>query len=154
MVLSNNKIIIREARLSDSTRLASLMSELGHPISNEDMLHNLNIYLANPMTKIFVAESDSQVVAMISLIIFPLINRVTNYARISSLIVSTTERSRGIGGMLLEYTEAYAIRNKCDKIELTSGLHRSHTGAYEFYRERGYKSDQTTYFIKKLEGIE
>ena len=154
MVLSNNKVIIREAILSDSTKLASLMAELGYPISNEDMLHNLNIYLANPAYKVFVAECKAQVIAMISLIIFPMINRITNYARVNSLVVSATVRNNGIGSMLLEYAEAYAIRNKCDKIELTSGLHRSQSSAYEFYRERGYKSDQTTYFIKKLEEIQ
>lgn len=145
-----NKIVFRDARLDDCKQLSGLMAELGHPISEDDMLSNLQLYLMNDNYRVIVADYDNQVVAMLSVIVFPMINRITNYARINSLVVKDGFRGYGIGGALLGYTENYAAGMKCDKIELTSGLQRKDTGAYEFYLDRGYENNQTTYFRKQL----
>ncbi|TXJ03369.1 MAG: N-acetyltransferase [Neisseriales bacterium] len=70
--------------------------------------------------------------------------------KVSALVVDDEQRGAKIGSQLLNFAENYAKAQGCDKIELTSGLHRRQSGAHKFYRNHGYQSDLTQYFMKKL----
>lgn len=66
------------------------------------------------------------------------------------MVVDEQQRGAKIGSRLLNFVENYAKAQGCDKIELTSGLHRRQTGAHKFYLSHDYQGDLTQYFVKKL----
>jgi ribosomal protein S18 acetylase RimI-like enzyme len=132
--------IIRSARMKDTDRIIELLSKLGRPEprDKQETKHFaklVQIYIQKKKRKkrmILVAEVDSKVVGMISLVFLPRLNRTTPEAWIPDFIVDQDYRNRGIGKELLEKCISIARKEKCWRIRLETGLSRKH--AQRFYK--------------------
>ncbi len=72
-----------------------------------------------------------------------------NLCRVTALVVAREFHGEGFGRELMAKAEQYARANRCIKIEITSGEHR--TRAHDFYRELGYE-EVSKRFLKSLCG--
>lgn len=147
-------IQIRPANITDASVLAELMTQLGYPISIENMQDQIQKFSANAsLGTIFVAQKENKVVGCISLSEMHWFHHHNGkFARITSLVVDQNYRRQGIGKMLVQYAEKHARTSGCLAVELTSGIHRSSLGTHDFYKNLGYDdlSEVKKYMAKKF----
>lgn len=144
------QVIIREVVSSDEAILIKLIEQLGYSITLSELQANIELCLSDKHYNIFVAEIQDEICGFIGLITARWLHRNGSWAKVLALVVDEEQRGAKIGSQLLNFAENYAKAQGCDKIELTSGLHRHQSGAHKFYRNHGYQSDLTQYFMKKL----
>lgn len=122
--------IIREAELADCASITRLnREELGYDFPEEGTREKLRACLANPVHKIFVAESGGEVVGYLHLedydvLYFPHMKNVLGIA------VSGACRRQGVGRALLAAGEAWAKADGAVAVRLVSGEGRE--GAHAF----------------------
>jgi ribosomal protein S18 acetylase RimI-like enzyme len=130
--------IIRRARMKDTDRIIELVSELGRPEpKNEDEIRHfaklIQNYISEKDKMILVAEIDSKVVGLISLVFLSRLNRSKPEAWIPDFIVDQEYRNKGIGRDLLKKCIGIARREKCWRIRLETALSRKR--AQRFYKK-------------------
>jgi GNAT superfamily N-acetyltransferase len=128
--------IIRRARMKDTDRIIELLSKLGRPEprNKPDMKRFsklIQTYISEKDKIILVAEVDSKVVGVVSLVFLPRLNRTTPEAWIPDFIVDQEYRNRGIGKELLKKCISIARKGNCWRIRLETGLSRKR--AQRFY---------------------
>ena len=139
------KIIIRDAILSDSPALAIIESQLSYPME-EALVRERMKELIEAGDRILVAEYDSEVIGMIVLHRTYFLHRPPD-GRVSTLGVLDGYRNFGVGKMLLEEAERIFRELGCTRVEVTSGGQRE--DAHRFYIREGY-TEYPKRFIKKL----
>ena len=129
-------MMIREAILNDYMDLCSLnKSALGYDYPEDKTKEKLQLVLASPADKIFVAEFDGKVVGYIHLSDYEPIY-FESLKNILALAVDENYRNKGIGRQLIQAGEAWAKETGSKGIRLSSGFSR--TGAHQFYQHCGY----------------
>jgi ribosomal protein S18 acetylase RimI-like enzyme len=130
--------VIRKAKPGDANNIIELLVELGRPKPRQKEVKHfamvIHKYISDRDKAIFVAEADSKVIGMISLVFLPRLNRTRTEAWIPDLIVNRRYRDRGIGKELLEKCIAMA-RKKCWRVRLETGLSRRRS--QKFYKMLG-----------------
>lgn len=140
-------IEIRRAVIGDSDEICRINTEdLGYDFPPEQSRKKLLQLLESPADRIFVAVADGCVVGYVhandyDTLYFPHLKNIMGIA------VSAPYRHNGVGSALLNAVEQWAVKSGAAGIRLTSG--KSRTGAHEFYRILGYKSDgEKVHFMK------
>ena len=123
--------------MKDTDRIIELVSELGRqvPKNEEEIKHFVKLiqnYISERDKMILVAEIDSKVVGLISLVFLPRLNRNKPEAWIPDFIIDQEYRNKGIGRELLKKGIEIARKEKCWRIRLETGLSRK--GAQRFYK--------------------
>jgi GNAT superfamily N-acetyltransferase len=123
---------------------------LGYPCSGDDASARLGYWLADPMSRVLVAQHDGRVIGCLSLHAVPYLERTGRWARIESLVIDESARGTGAGGALLHAAETVARRWGCLTMEVTSA--RTRDDAHAFYQRMGYTDvcDQSGRFLKEL----
>ena len=135
--------VIRRAKMKDTDRIIELVSELGRPEpKNEEEIRHFAKLIQNYISEkdkkmILVAEIDSKVVGIISLVFLLRLNRTKPEAWIPDFIVDQEYRNKGIGRDLLKKCIEIARRKKCWRIRLETGLSRKR--AQRFYKKMEMK---------------
>jgi N-acetylglutamate synthase-like GNAT family acetyltransferase len=142
---------IRQAEPGDAPHLAALLTQLGYPVTAEEVSYRLSYWLCDSMSCVLVAERQGQVVGCLSLHAIPYLERTGRWARIESLVVDKSDRGGGTGRSLVAAAEGVARDWSCLAVEVTSS--RTRTDAHAFYRRMGYTDicDQTGRFFKTLD---
>lgn len=135
-------VTIRAARLADAPRLVALLAA-GNLRGGEDprALDRYQAALAEiaatPGNTVLVAEVDGEVAGLCQLIMFRHLQaRGGRCAEIESMHVDARQRSRGIGGALLEAAVDQARLGGCYRVQLTSDHRRA--DAHRFYARHGF----------------
>ena len=128
--------------------LASLMGELGYPISRADMRNRFEFVASSSDDEILVAELDGQVVGLVGVRTAEPIHRVGRSGEITALVVAADCKRRGIGSALLAQAEKWLAARGADNVGVNAGNHRKDE-AHRFYAARGYAATQTV-FRKEL----
>lgn len=129
--------VIRAAEPQDSGQIATLLTELGYPATEEFVMHRLTAISPRPDAKVLVADFDANVVGLVCLQIIPLFHLAEPLARITTLVIHSNLKRHGIGRRLIAEAERLAWEYGCDRLEITSGDHR--TDAHAFYEAVGYE---------------
>ena len=139
---------IREATIDDVPSLVGLTSELGYPDSEEEIRKRFDIVSASPFHKIFVADQDSEIIGLMSFHELDLLYVSGKLGRITALVVTKSERGKGIGKLLVSKAVELAYESNCKRLELTTNIHR--VDAHKFYEHLGFE-ESSKRFIKKIE---
>lgn len=130
-------IVLRPATLDDIPALTGLTAELGYPDREEEVRRRFESVSEQPAHKVVVAERDAKVVGLMSFHALDLLYGIGKLARITALVVTASQRSAGIGKMLVAKAEELAREAGCTRIELTSNNRR--VEAHKFYESLGYE---------------
>jgi GNAT superfamily N-acetyltransferase len=136
---------IRDAKASDSARIAELIGLLEHEIDEKTVRKNLG-KLKKLGELPLVATFDKQVVGLCGVHAMVTVHRPAPVGRITVLVVAEEMRDRSIGRMLVEAAEDWSRKRGCRIIEVTSNDRR--TAAHAFYRHMGYERTSIRFFKK------
>ena len=137
---------IRDAKPSDSARIAELIGLLEHEIDEKTVRKNLG-KLKKLDELPLVATLDKQVVGLCGVHAMVTVHRPAPVGRITVLVVASEAQDRGMGRMLVNAAEDWSRKRGCRIIEVTSNDRR--TAAHAFYRHMGYERTSIR-FSKKL----
>jgi GNAT superfamily N-acetyltransferase len=146
MISADLKVRVPSAK--DAPALAALVTQLGYPAPAEVMPDRLEKLVNSADSVALVAEdADGAVVGLMTARLFPVIHLDAPMAWLTALVVLDSARGRGVGSLLLDRAEKWAMQKGAQKISLTSAMHRTETHAY--YDNRGYERSGLR-FSKKL----
>jgi GNAT superfamily N-acetyltransferase len=128
---------IRRAHPDDALPIAVLMDELGYRMTDESIRQKLIAIRDSADDAVLVAVVDQRVVGCISLHAFLMLHVEGRLGRITSFVVTSQVRSRGIGAALLDAAHGWFESVGCATFELTSGDQR--VRAHQFYESHGYR---------------
>jgi N-acetylglutamate synthase-like GNAT family acetyltransferase len=128
---------IRAARSGDADRIACLIAQLGYPNTSEAIRQRMRPLCESNHDGLLVAELADSVVGLAGIHMVPMLHRAGHVARVTALVVDERARRQGIGAKLLAACEQAALQRGCERVEITSGLHRH--AAHEFYSTQGYQ---------------
>lgn len=146
------KIITREATEKDISELLELLYELDRPrpIDENEITvfkNKIKDYFSDPNKLILVAENDSKIVGLVSIIILRRLNHTKSEMYIPELAVTENLRHQGIGKKLITFCIDVAKKKKCYRIRLESGNQRKES--HKFYRDLGFEQTSLS-FSKNL----
>ena len=137
---------IGEAVEADVSGLASLVAELGFPMTEGDIERRRRALAAFGQPAL--VARDDRVVGCLTWNVMTVLHRQSPVGRISMLVVASDHQSRGIGRSLVGEAEARMAALGCTLIEVTSNerLERAH----RFYERLGYARTSLR-FARRLE---
>jgi GNAT superfamily N-acetyltransferase len=140
---------IKQAEIKDAERIASLCTQLGFTVTNQQIEQRLAKIQNNNFHIVYVATlANEYVIGWTHAHISDLIVRQTS-AIIWGLFVEKDYRYNGIGRCLMQQIEQWASLAGCEYILLTSNIKRKE--AHLFYEKIGYINiKQSLTFQKKL----
>ena len=137
---------IRSASYKDIDQLLNLLSELGYSSDKDTIAESLTRYKSSDGYEVLVAEHGGKVLGCISFHVMKLFHTAGNAGRITSLVISSESRGKGLGRALVNAADRYFKSMDCVKAEVTSTDHRK--DAHKFYQSEGFVIDERR-FIKK-----
>src|SRR5688500_733958 len=132
-----DEILFRPPTPEDAEPVAHLLGELGYPAAVEEIPGRLRALTHFPAALALVATANGEVVGLITSHVFPSIHSAHPVAWITSLVVSTTHRGKGVGSALVARAEQWAADNGAMRVGVKSGLQREAT--HRFYEHRDYQ---------------
>jgi len=140
-------IEIRTACELDARAISSLLEELEHPAPVEQVAVRVRQMSGMDHCVLLLAVDQDRVVGMGTLQMIPVVHEASPLGRITTLIVTASQRGRGIGQKIVEALETRARTAGCRRLEVTS--HNRRGDAHRFYQRLGYE-DSSKRFIKRL----
>lgn len=141
-------IKIRKAKEKDIGEILNLLYQLQRPkpkTTSENMAFRKRIlqYLDEKDKEIIVAEQNSRIIGLVSIMLLPRLNRTKLELYIPELVISEDHRGLGVGKSLMESCVNMARKKKCFRIRLESGNQRK--GAHLFYKRIGFEQSALSY---------
>lgn len=139
-------VIIREITESDYESVIVIWNKvLDIPVTLESLFETYSAMSEDDRYCTLVAEVDGIVAGLITAVHTLAIGHPGGYVKMNGLGVLPEYRNRGIGKMLLEEVERFAIEKGAPYIGLASGIRRA--DAHGFYEHLGYR--KTSYWFRK-----
>lgn len=132
---------IRDGRAGDLAEMTRLFAELGYPMEPAILAERFAAF-ADSGDRMIVAVSADEgaafpvLLGLATMHATPVLHRAGAVGRVTSIVVDSGARGRGIGRALMEAAERWAVERGCVLMELTSNRRR--TDAHSFYERLGY----------------
>ena len=152
--MKNSDIIIRDARSYDLDPMVELLRELfsiekDFPFNQRKQRHGLAALIADHAgSTIKIAAAGGNIVGMCTAQIHISTAEGGLSALIEDLVVDTAVRRKGIGKVLLESVQEWALRRGCLRVQLLAD--RDNTPALAFYRNNGWSTTSMICLTRKL----
>lgn len=150
-------MVVRLAALEDARALAELSTQLGYPVTPEQVASRLRRLSGDPLHGVFVAETTESggapgsgpiVIGWVHVQERHLIETEVR-AEVTAMVVEGGHRRRGAGRLLMAQAERWAREHGCEAVILRSNVIR--TWAHAFYEALGYRILKTQkVFLKEL----
>ena len=129
-------IMIREAESRDISVIVQLIQELGTDTDRSPLTETfMTQYLDSPTSTILLAETQGNVIGLLSYSLRPDLYHAANSCLIEELVVQESMRGKGVGSALLgELLSRLSSRN-CAEVSLA--VMPDNTGAIRFYKLHG-----------------
>ncbi|MCV0392049.1 MAG: GNAT family N-acetyltransferase [Nitrosopumilus sp.] len=147
------RLNIRKATEKDIPSILELLYELGRPepIDNKEITvfkNKIKDYFLDPSKLILIAEIDSEIVGLVSIIFLRRLNHAKFEMYIPELVVKKKHRFSGVGKKLIAKCIEIGKKN-CYRIRLESGNQRK--DSHKFYKGLGFEQSGLS-FSKNLLG--
>ncbi|GLR11415.1 hypothetical protein GCM10007907_02050 [Chitinimonas prasina] len=140
---------LRPVVLADQAGLIRLSAQLGYPIENQLLGHNLQFMLARPDHRVLVvADAQGQILGWVHGYV-RVVLEAEPAVEVGGLVVDVACRGQGLGRALMAGLEDWARTQAVGRITLRSGMERPE--AHCFYLSLGYTAiKQQQAFSKSL----
>lgn len=142
-------IMIRKAEQHDAESLSELFLEFVDSRSNIDqMKRQIEKISKMPNYYIVVASRDGRVIGTaMGIVCYDLVGNCDPFLLIENVVVGELERGSGVGTMLINSMEEFALSHNCNFIILASSENR--VRAHIFYEHLGFIGEKRG-FIKTI----
>jgi ribosomal protein S18 acetylase RimI-like enzyme len=137
-------IRLRAARETDAEQVAALMTELGYPSTAASVKERLDHALHSEISCCLVAQDADEVIGLVSAELVPYFPTGTAICRVTSVVVASQHRRRGVGDLLIAAAAEFAREHECSGIEVTSAERR--VDAHRFYERLGFSRTAFRFF--------
>ena len=142
------EISIRSALDKDISYILEILYELERPKPKDHneikiFKNKIKDYFLDPQKKLLVAELDSKIVGVVSVVFLRRLNRAKLEMYIPELVVSKEFRYKGIGKKLIQHCADLAKKKKCYRIRLESGNQRKES--HKFYKSLGFEQSSLSF---------
>jgi len=147
-------LIIRNAAERDIQSILELLYELGRPepIDKKEITvfkNKIKDYFLDSSKIILVAETDLDIVGLVSIILLRRLNHAKCEMYIPELVVKEKHRFSGVGKKLIAKCIEIGKKKNCYRIRLESGNQRKES--HKFYKGLGFEQSGLS-FSKSLLG--
>ncbi|AFS81289.1 N-acetyltransferase GCN5 [Candidatus Nitrosopumilus koreensis AR1] len=144
---------IRNASKKDIPSILELLYELGRPepIDKKEVKvfeDKIKDYFSDSSKFILVAEINSKIVGVVSIVLLRRLNRAKFEMYIPELVVKNEFRDSGIGKKLILECVKLAKSKKCYRIRLESGNRRK--DSHKFYKRLGFDQSGLSFSLNLL----
>jgi len=144
------ELLIREFTPDDISSILNLLYDLDRPRPLDDdeaeiFKNKISDYFLDSQKNIIVAQKDTKILGVVSIIYLQRLNHVKIEMYIPELIVAEKLRCLGIGKKLIQYCMKLAKKKNCYRIRLESGNSRKES--HKFYKSMGF--EQSARFFSK-----
>lgn len=141
-------VLIRDAIENDIPSILKLLYELGRPEPVDEneikvFKNKINDYFLDPSKSIIVAEKDSEILGLVSVILLQRLNHAKFEMYIPELVVTKEHRYYGVGKKMITYCVELARKKNCYRIRLESGNQR--TESHKFYKNLGFEQSSLSF---------
>lgn len=143
------KLVIREAEITDVPALTDLIVQLGYSTTTPEMETRFANIHNHPDYKTLVAVVDDMVIGMAGLAKGYYYEHNGMYVRVLALVTNAKFHRGGVGKALIEKAENWAREIGATTILLNCGNREERTTAHVFYKMLGYNI-KSSGFVKKL----
>lgn len=141
-----DEVYIRDACEDDIEAIALLMDDLGYPTSVSEMQNKIKNIFLHPDYRTIVALLNNEIVGFSGLMKGFSFERSGKYVRIISFVVKNGVRNKGIGKLLIQASEDWAIGQGADSVVISSGNRDERKAAHMFYQKLGYAIKSSGFF--------
>lgn len=139
---------IRPAQISDLSKITELSTQLGYPVSREDVEIRLREMLPKDDHIILVAcQKENTVVGWIHAFLAYRIESAL-FAELGGFVVDEDHRGQGIGKQLLKAVEDWCRTREVGKLRVRTRADRE--DAHGFYETAGFQRTKTQLIFDKL----
>ena len=142
--------VIRPATLADAGRLAALSSELGYPVTADEIAGRLGELLARDGDIVLVAEHEPGQVAGWVHGSEQWLLESGRRCELLGLVVDARVRGRGLGRRLVTAVEEWARSRGLEQMAVRSNVTRAES--HPFYERLGYARVKTQHAYRKRLG--
>lgn len=143
-------ITIRAAHITDAPAVTTLMHHLGYEATESDIQSRFEHILQHPDYRTLISvDQEGTITGMIGLIKNYYYEHNGCYIRIAALVVKQEFRRLGIGKLLMEEAEQWAVQTGANALLLNSGNREERIAAHAFYQNLGY-AIKSSGFVKRL----
>ena len=139
------EITIRKISKEDVTHIAVLCSQLGYPLSLEQVIQNMNDVMSNKDHDAFVAVHQQLVIGWIG-VSNSIKIEMPPYCEVHGLVIDDHFRGHGVGKMLLEKAKEWAREKGHDRLALHCNVNRTET--LLFYDHLGFREVKQQKFLE------
>ncbi len=140
--------MIRDATVEDAASIAGLITELGYPTTESEMLARLKALATDDSNRTLVAEMEGRVAGVAGVAVGLAWERDGLHGRLMALAITASYRRHGVGRALLRAAEDWVRSRGADVMMVTTRHTRA--DAHAFYRSMGYESTGLR-FVRELE---
>jgi GNAT superfamily N-acetyltransferase len=142
-------LCIRAATPADASALVPLLGELGYEVQAATLADKLArlCHSADDCVLIATGAAGSAPLGIIACHVLEPLHTPGRLGRITALVVSQSQRRRGVGERLLAAAVAFCRGRGCPRLEVTSATHRD--GAHAFYLAAGFEATSRR-FVRTL----
>jgi GNAT superfamily N-acetyltransferase len=140
-------MLIRDARPGDADHVAALLDDLGYPASPAQAAARLERLMADPASRVLVAEVDGAVVGLVATHLVPRLDDDRPSCRVLAMVTARRHRRAGIATALMAAAERDAQARGACRLGLSSGDWRP--DAHALYERLGFESNGRS-FVKPL----
>ena len=142
---------IRTARVTDAGELSELLGQLGYPTTAAEAGQRVSALLGDAESTVLVAtDADDHPIGCLHACVRRHLAGPP-FVQVTSLVVRSDQRGRGIGAELLTHAEEWAAERGLAVVRLRCNVTR--LDAHRFYARAGYTLAKTSHlFVKRLAG--
>lgn len=140
---------VRRARQNDVGELARLSSQLGYPVSDDVLAENLAILDNDGDHAVFVLEKEAKRLAGFGHVFLTRRLFLPQFAELGGLVVDEKSRREGLGAILLESAENWALERGAPEMRVRSNVLREKARGF-YLGQKYHDSKKQTVFIKSI----
>ena len=144
----SHRLVIREASLSDASRIAELSGQLSYPTEQAAVERSMRVLPQDGSHVVFVAEDGAgRVVGWAHVYALHFVGSDMR-AEVAGLVVDESCRRSGVGIALMARVEDWAREKGLPAVTLRSNVIRE--PAHKFYEKLGYTRIKTQHAFRKI----
>ena len=139
--------MIRPMTTDDLPASRALLAQLGYPMDVRETRRRYDAVAASGDHALLVAEQDGRVMAFCHVYSRPALDKSPE-AVVQALVVDQSCRGNGIGRVMMQAVETWAVEKGFASVALSS--HVSRQAAHAFYGALGYRQEAVSVLFRKM----